>query len=201
VKTHSTHESIAGLAWSLVLLVGMAVSSMAGRAPPEKSGELARQWFDWWMIETCRQAVPTPQLLYVRSQDTEEDITEMEDMDGRLNTTGRILDLYPYSYIYQRRWYQANAGLIFTEAFVLPSALYHVFDEQEWGAVWIRSYYDGDLLALHVRPRTRGGFTFFWLRNMRIPATIHSSAVFAGALFEGDTPLCMEHSEAASRIW
>ena len=141
------------------------------------------------MDEACRQTVPLPQLLYVCDMGLETDVKRMEDVDGRLNAKGRITDLHPSAYGYHHDWDFENAGWISTEAFILPSATVHVYAEAG-GAFWIRPLYDGHLPALCLKPPQEYASAFFWLKKIRVPATIHSS-VFTAWSFGEDARLTL----------
>ena len=162
--------------------------AFAGAAPPVDEKQI-RLWSGWWMNETGQQAVPIPQLLYVRGQHSKTDVRSLEQMDGRLNVTCSVTDLHPSSFGGRHEWWRAKAGRLSTEGLELPSAVWSIADE-EYGAFMVLRVFEGDLPALCSRPPQEYGRTFFWLKNMRAPITIRSS-IFSGAQFEDDDHLSL----------
>lgn len=110
--------------------VWLAGNAWGGSAPTQEIRVSLRRWSDWWMNEVGRQSVPSPQLLHVIGQ-----------KDGWLCPADDI-DVFPSGFGYRHEWHQANAGLISTEAFVLPSAAQHM-SNWEFGAFFVSHDYDG----------------------------------------------------------
>ena len=175
---------------SFAIIAGCEPPAFAGAAPPVSERQ-TRLWSDWWMNEIERQYVPTPQLLYVWSslKGNETDFMKLEEVDGRLNVTAGFKTTYPSGYGFQHDWHRRNAGLINTEAFILPSSLWHVNDNEVGAFKLWRLLVGNNLPELWgLRPPRENSKIFSWMRNIRAPATIRSCA-FSQEQFEDGNPL------------
>lgn len=155
--------------------VWLAGNAWGGSAPTQEIRVSLRRWSDWWMNEVGRQSVPSPQLLHVIGQ-----------KDGWLCPADDIY-VFPSGFGYRHEWHQANAGLISTEAFVLPSAAQHM-SNWEFGAFFVSHDYDGTLPALCLKPSQEEAPAFHWLRDIAVPGSIRS-AVFNSSGYGEDLPL------------
>jgi hypothetical protein len=191
-KTSNRHSLKKVLRTTYISLVALAFFWPAGHAwsgsrPTQESKASLERWSNWWMDETCRQAVPTPQLLYVIGQPSDADVKRLGLMDGCLHLTGSITTLYQSGFGSKHEWHQANAGLISAEAFVLPSAVQQVH-EWEFGAFMVVYNYDGTLPTMYLKPSQETEPSFHWFKDISIPESIRST-VFNGSGYGKDTPL------------
>lgn len=167
------------LASSLTLFAGPPA-----RQPSEMEGQKIQRWMNWWMDEACQQTVPLPQLLFANHPDWIAG-NELLPLQGRLKPDGRLVDLY---------WFVAVFNVFSWDDVGLPSTAGLIVTERAYagpaGSYWYSFLDAPHLPVLDVKPPQENAPAFFWLKNIRVPETIHSS-VFTAWSFAGDDRLTL----------
>jgi hypothetical protein len=133
------------------------------------------------MNEVYAQAVPLPQMLYASPMNW---AVEVETMDGRLHPEDSITSLNPYVAQINKMWTHFRAELLATAAVTQPPAVEAVFNEGR--AYWFPFIGTPNLPVLDGAPKNEKHPVFFWLRKVRVPATVTPVVVLTSPFSEQD---------------